>query len=130
MNFDILKFISYQIFKNGRKRIYHTTENEINIYKFLFDHGFRFTKINGKRVIYNKTNQEYKITPLFKIKEFFLRHLESEEYFNCPIEIAKDDVLNWFLRDNPIKINGLFEHYLNENISDFEKNILQKIKYP
>ena len=122
MKVDIQKLISIQRQKNGRIKIKHDISNEANIYKLLNEMGFFQSKLNGKRIYFQRKNGKVEIVNIRLIRDAFFNLLENENYLNRPEDISKEDILNWFLGDNPIKQNGLFEYHLKSELSEFEKH--------
>jgi hypothetical protein len=124
MNKDIHNFITIHRFKNGRIKIKHDISNESNIYKTLYEFGFRQSKLDGKRIYYHRKKGKIKLVSIEKIRKRFYQFLIAGKYKNLPKDISKDDILNWFLSKNPIRQNGLLEYHLKGELSDFEAHQL------
>lgn len=125
MTTDINNFIYFIRQKNGQVKIKHNISNEGNIYKFLRDLGFRKAKLDNRLIYYRRHNNE--LTPVHKmdIKHAFLDFLKSAEYSNAPDYVSHNDILNWYYSKMPIKENGLYDHYLEDNLSEHEIHSLR-----
>lgn len=126
MKTDILGLISLHRFKNGRVKISHDTSNEANIYRLLYAMGFRQGTLDGKRVHFHKEGRNIKICYMRDLKDAFYHFLEAEQYSNCPDDLTREMILDWFLEKNPIRQNGLFEYYLKEDIKEYEAEQLRR----
>ena len=114
MKIDLQKVISVYKYKNGNIKVHHTLENEGNIYEYLNTVGFSETRINGKRVYLKHLQKEREKEEISfeEIKHYFWTLLQKEYYFNIPKDVSKEDILNWFLKNNPIRQNNIFEYYM------------------
>ncbi len=116
--------------KSDHFKISQNISNEANVYKYLFELGYRFTKIKNKRFYYRR--DQLKLVPIYfqDIKDAFKNVLDEFNFSNIPDGLSKEDVINWFYHRRPIKNGGFFESILNENLSDFEITQLlqEKIK--
>lgn len=117
--------------KSGQFNINQNTNNQANVYRYLFEIGFRFTKIKNKRFYYRR--DQFKLIPsdFQDIKNGFKNALDEFNFSNIPDGLTKEEVINWFYHRRPIKNGGFFESILYENLSDFEINQLlqEKIKH-
>ncbi len=132
MNKDIQNFVTIHRLKNGRIKIKHDISNEANIYKLLNEFGFRQGKLNGKRIYFRRIEGKVESVNIKKIRDSFYQFLENGKFKNLPTDISKEDILNWFLGENPIRQNGLFEYHLKDDLSDFEVhqlNMETNLKY-
>jgi hypothetical protein len=115
---------------SGQFKFSQNISNQANVYKYLYELGFRFTKIKNKRFYYRR--DQFKLVPIYfqDIKDAFKNALDEFNFSNIPNGLSKEDVVNWFYHRRPIKNGGFFEAYLSEDLSDFELNqlIQEKIK--
>ena len=124
MDKDIQDFISIHRSKNGSVKIGHDASNEVNIYKLLNRFGFRHDMLNGKRIYFRRINGAIQLVNIEEIRDSFYHFLERDEFENLPFDIPKEIILDWFLRENPIRQNDLFRHHLKGSLSDFETHQL------
>ena len=122
MTTDINNFVCVVRQKNGEIKIKHDLNNETNIYKLLYEFGFRKSKLDNRKIYYRR--QESTLTPvrLYDIKKAFYDFL-SNGFYTCPKDITRIEILNWYLNKSPIKENGLFNHYLEEKETLLEQEI-------
>ncbi len=120
MKRDIYDYIKVKRLKNGLVKINHTRDNEANIYKLLYDLGFRKSKLNNKRIYFRREGQKIIPTNFKDIKYAFLELLRNAEFANIPDDFNYSKITNWYHDRQPIKENGLFDHYLFEDLSQHE----------
>ena len=125
MEKDINNFLTISRTKNGKVKISHNTENEANIYKMLFKLGFRKTTLNNKKLLFKKTNDDLIPISIHDIRNAFYDLLKNFEFVNVPDDVNYTDILNWNLEKQPIKQNGLFNHYLSVELNESEIHILR-----
>lgn len=120
MTKDINNFIDIVRQKNGRVKIKHNITNEGNIYKLLRDFGFRKSKLDNRRIYFRR--QADIVTPvnLSDIKDAFREFLKCGDFTNIPTDINHHDILEWYYSTHPIKENGLFDHYLEDTLTEVE----------
>jgi hypothetical protein len=116
MKYDINDFVIFDRLKNGSVKIKHNITNEGNIYELLHKLGYCKTKLDRKNIYYQRTETDLFPTSFLKIKLAFRDFLKNENFKNLPENISSHDILNWFYVKNPIKENGLFDHYLEDNL--------------
>jgi len=104
-----LPFISVEVFKNGSTKI-HFIESEL--YKVLYDLGFRFTRIDRKPFMYKHDERErIKLVNHFQeLRDAFCDYVKKLEIPEKEIS----EVLDTFYAKRPIKRNLLIEHYLTD----------------
>lgn len=112
MTRNINDFITIHRQKNGQVKIRHNITNEGKIYKLLHELGYRTTKLNNKRFYYRRESGKLTISNIWDIKKAFLDLLVNADFTNIPTDIEYSKITNWFFERHPIKVNGLFEHYL------------------
>jgi len=120
MTKDINNFITIVRQKNGRVKITHDIQNEANIYKLLHELGYCKSKLDNKRIYFRRDKANVIPLHLWDIKNAFLVMLKNLEFINIPDDIEYEDILNWYYRQDPIKDNGLFNHYLSDNLTEPE----------
>lgn len=117
---DINNFIDIIRQKNGRLKIKHNITNEGNIYKLLRDFGFRKSKLDNDRIYFQRLDDNVKAVCLSDIKDAFRRFLEDGDFINLPSDVSNQDILQWYYSTLPIKENGLFDHYLEDTLTESE----------
>jgi hypothetical protein len=105
-----LPFVHKHNYKNGSLK-FHFIDNEI--YNVLKSLGFRFVRINRKPFFYRIISQtQIRVLDHFtELDDEFSRYLKE-------LDLSKEEhsaLLNTFYRKNPIRRNGLAEHYLKES---------------
>lgn len=125
MTKDINNFVTIVRQKNGKIKIRHDIKNEGNIYKLLRDFGFRKSKLDYKRIYYQRHDNDVKIINPIKIKHAFLDFLKRADYTNLPNDVSHHDILEWYYSKAPIKENGLYNQYLEETLSEQEIHSLR-----
>lgn len=127
MDRDINDFINIIRQKNGIVKITHDITNEGNIYKLLRDLGFRKAKLDKKYVYFKRDDINIIPASFQEIKDTFRDMLRKYEFTNIPADIRYDSVLNWYHNRKPIKENGLFNHYLEDSLTEFESDELRQV---
>lgn len=120
MTTDITNFIQIIRQKNGHVKIRHGINNQAYIYEYLYNLGFRQSKLDNKQIYYHRQNQEIKPVNLIQIKNAFHDFLEKEKYTNLPEDITHNDILEWYYSKSPIKENGLLYQKLKDELSEKE----------
>lgn len=120
MKRDINDFITIVRQKNGHVKIKHDFNNEANIYKLLHDLGYGKSKLNNRRIYFRRYDGKIIPVNLINIKDAFEEVLKKAEFSNVPSDIGRSDILNWYYERQPIKENGLFDHYLNDPLNEVE----------
>ncbi|HEY0262871.1 MAG TPA: hypothetical protein VGB95_07580 [Chitinophagales bacterium] len=123
---DINDFITIDRQKNGTIKITHTTENVWNLYKLLKELGYRKTKLGNKRVYYQRNEFGIKSVSILDIKQAFTNLLGKHFFTNIPKDVDYASIFNWYFKKQPIKENGVFNHFLIEALSDIEASIFFK----
>lgn len=117
---DINDFITIRREKNGQIEItFDHPDNKKNIYKFLYEFGYRSGKVDNKLIYFIRKDSKLTISSLNEIKSTFIDYLEDFEFKNIPNDVQKPYVTNCFHIQKPIKANGLCK-YLNENLTNSE----------
>lgn len=90
--------------KSGQLKIYQNINNQANVYKYLFELGFRFTKVKNKRFYFQR--EKSKLVPIYfqDIKDGFINALTEFNFSNIPDSLNKVEVINWFYHRKQIKI--------------------------
>ena len=120
MKININNFFTFDRQKNGNSKISFSLSNEGNIYKFLRELGFCKSKIDNKNVLYRRLENNFSVTNFQDMKITFWNLLKQGEFENMPEQLKCEDILNYYLQKNPIKQNGLFDHYLEDNLTEQE----------
>ncbi len=120
MKRDINDFVTIIRQKNGNVKVTHTIQNEANIYKLLHELGFRKSNLKNKKIYYQRKGGTIIPTNFKDIKYAFLDILRKSEFTNIPEDLRYSEIVNWYHKRLPIKNNGLFDHYLFEDISQSE----------
>ena len=128
MNLDIQKIIKINRFKNGSVQIITKECNETPLLLFLKSLGFGKTKINGKRVYFQRTAEELKAIDIDEIRNTFFNILKAQNYTNLPCGMSHEDVIYWYYDCNPIRQNNHFEYRMKEELTEDEK-ITLRIQY-
>ena len=121
---NINDLITIKRTSSGQFIINQNISNQANLYRYLFELGFRFTKIKNKRFYYQR--DKYKLTPIYfeDIRNGFKNALVEFNFSNIPDGLTKEEVINWFYHRKPIKNGGFFKECLTENLSDLEMSQL------
>lgn len=122
VNYDIKKFLSITRYNNGRKTITNDANHEGNICMVLCELGYGFVRTNGRRIYFHNDGFQYNVVKVLDIKHAFRDFLQINQFENIPNDISRTDILNWFYKKNPIKINGIFERYLERKLTQSEIN--------
>ncbi len=125
MTTDINNFIDIVRQKNGRVKIKHNITNEGNIYQLLRDFGLRKSKLDNKRIYFYRQSDNIQPVKLLDIKDAFREFLERGNFMNLPPDINHHDILEWYYSTLPIKENGLFDHYLEDTLTESEIHSLR-----
>jgi hypothetical protein len=125
MEKDINKYLTIIRNKDGKAKITHNLENEANIYKLLYNLGFRKTNFNNKRLYFQRVKDDLVPVSIHDIRTTFYQLLKDFEFENVPNDVNYNDILNWNLDKQPIKQNGLFNHYLETELNENETHILK-----
>ncbi len=125
MTEDINKFIRIIHQKNGKIKIQYDFENQVNIYKWLREFGYRKSKLDNRVIYYREHDGEVKQTNFLKIKTAFSDFLQNGNYKNLPENINQNDILEWYYLKNPIKENSLLKHILEDELSNTEIHSLR-----
>jgi hypothetical protein len=120
MKKDINDFITIVKKKNGVSEITYNYLNESNIYKFLHELGFCKSKIGKKNIYYRRNGKNIIPSSFDEIDYTFWNFLQNTDFNNMPVDIDKINILEWFLKKNPIKKNELFDSCLSDNLSENE----------
>ncbi len=120
MTININDFISFDRLKNGKVKITTDISKEGNLYKYLRHLGFCKSKLDNRRVFYRRENNSIFPSSLHDIKQAFWELLQKGDFSNIPPETSYSKILNWYLDKQPIKENGLFDYYLEDNLSETE----------
>lgn len=126
MTTDINNFITLDSFKNGRVKISQTISQEGNIYKLLFELGYRKTKLNDKRIYLKREGTFISVVHPSDIRQAFFKFLSHDaDYSNILDGIDREEIINWFYQKNAVKENGLYDHYLADTLSESEAHDLR-----
>ena len=120
MTIDINDFVSFDRLKNGKVKITTNISKEGNLYKYLRKLGFCKSKLDNRRIYYKRENNLINPSSMHDIKHTFWTLLQQGKFLNTPTDISHSDILNWYLDKQPIKENGLFDYYLEDNLSETE----------
>lgn len=121
---DVSKLFS---FYGGKKGIIVSPgENGIGeFYKTLYELGYRYSIIDGKRIFYQKTERGPDSCSLSDIKGVLLEVFRKGELSNLPQNVTRDDLINWYYEKEPIKYNGFFKYYLVEELHPVAEHTLK-----
>lgn len=122
MKRDINDYIKLHWYKNGNVKITHDYNNEANIYILLRELGYRKTKLDSKRIYFRRIGADIIPVKIFDIKNAFLNVLQNEEFENISDEVRHNSIINWYYQQKPIKENGLFDHYLEDTLTEEEEH--------
>lgn len=125
MTRDINSIVSIIRQKNGKVRITHDAQNERNIYQLLHEFGFCKSKLDNKPVYYRRNANNIMPSNMRDIRIVFFNWLKKSEFDNIPEDIDYSTILNWYLEKQPIKENGLFDHYLQDTLTEEDANKLK-----
>jgi hypothetical protein len=125
MKINIDDFVSLSRMKNGKLTSFFNTHNEGNIYKFLRELGYCKSKLDNKQILYQRSEFDVSPVELQDIKHHFYMSLHEIEFIDIPDTIEREDILNWYLKKDPIKENGLFNEYLKDHLTETEAEELR-----
>ncbi len=125
MDRDISRYVTIIRQKNGKVKLSHDINNEANIYKLLYELGFRKSKINNRGVYFQKKGYDLIPVEIDDIRHTFYNFLKKNKFKNMPKDITHEDILRWYLEKAPIKQNGLFNYYLEIKLSEREEHIIK-----
>lgn len=117
---DIKDFVTISRLRNGQVKITHNITNESNIYELLRELGYRKTKVDNKCAYLLRNDDNIIPVTFYDIKTAFLNLLKKNEFINIPNDIESTSLTNWFYDKNPIKENGLLNHYLEDTLTNEE----------
>jgi len=123
MKRNLEDFLTIHKQKNGKIKIYQSRSKEGNIYKFLYDLGYR--KVKDKLLYFQYKDRSIVPKKIFEIKKDFLQVILDNNYVDNDKNVDLDRIEYWFLDKNPIRQNGLLEFYIEEEVSD---ELIQEIK--
>lgn len=130
MTKDINDFITIIRQKNGQVKITHTPNNVCNIYKYIYELGYRNSKLGKKRIYFlrNGTN----VTPVnfWDIKDDFFERFKKFDFTNIPKDIEYASILNCYYRRQPIKENEVFKNYPDEILTKAQIHNFMLIRDP
>ena len=118
-------FIQVKRQKNGRVKITHNISNKHNIYRFLKELGFCISRINKKRIYYQRIGDKIRIVSIFDIEDTFKSFIETTDFIDMPSDISRDEILDWFYEKQPIKQNDLLLYYLLDSLTSEEEHELR-----
>jgi hypothetical protein len=125
MTTDINNFVTLSTFKNGRVKILQTVSNEANIYKLLCNLGYRKTKLNNKNIYLKREGASLLPIHRSEIKQAFFKFLDLDADYSKTLDgTNRGEIINWFYQKNRIKVNGLYDHYLEDNLTGEETHRL------
>ncbi len=127
MEYKILDILSIKRQKNGMvKIILNKSGGKSNIYKLLFQLGFRQSILDKEKVYYQKKDTQLQIVTIHDARRAFKTFLESANFSDLPKDITYNQILEWYLgKYNIIAKNAFYEHYLSEELADNEKHQLR-----
>lgn len=126
MTRNLFEFIQVKRQKNGRVKITHDISNKHNIYKFLKKLGFCISRINRKRIYYQRIDNKIRIVSIFDIEDAFVKYLKTTDFTDMPSDISRDELLDWFYEKQPIKrSDDLLIHYLVDSLTLEEEHQLR-----
>lgn len=128
IDFTILDFIEIDRFKNGRVKIKFSQDKEYLIYKALKQLGYCYTRIDNKRGIYYKREIDNisLIHNMRELRDAFHYYFQQLDHSCLPVDISFIDVMNQLYQQRPLKLNNLLRHYLRDELSGSEIEILTK----
>ncbi len=122
--------------KNGKINISYDLERETNIYNFLRLNGFCTSKLDNKRIYYQRKNKEIKDVSITDIRFFFINYLREKTFEKTESTDYSEEVLDWFLKKQRIHRNKLLIKCLQDDLSENEihhyklkTNLTYKSKY-
>jgi hypothetical protein len=124
---DINKILTIVRQKNGVVKIKHDLANEANICKLLQEFGFRKSKLDNRRIYFRRQYETITLINKWEIIDTFVDFLKKDDFENVPQDVSKENILNWFYQSNPIKENGLFDHYLVDTLNEKEIHDLRML---
>ncbi|MGI9526834.1 MAG: hypothetical protein ACR2MS_06980 [Weeksellaceae bacterium] len=125
MERNINKFLTISRNKKGKVNITHDLENEANIYKLLYNLGFRKGTLNNKKILFQKVQDDLIPVSIDDIRASFHDLLENFEFENVPDDVNYIDILDYNLVKQPVKQNKLFNHYLSVELTESDAHILR-----
>lgn len=126
---DINDFITIKRLKSGEIKIKHPKEKEVNIYKLLYELGYRMTRVEEKPVFYFRNKFEVLPSSMSEIREAYRDYLKQFNFINVTNDINSELVMECYYGRQPIKNNGLLEHYLKgDDLTNAEANKLLNVR--
>lgn len=125
MTTDITNFINIHKQKNGAVKINHGEANESNIYKLLYDFGYRRSRLDDELIYFRSFENDLNPVLLLDIKHAFLNFLSRGDYTNCPKDISREDILDWYYSRNPIRENRILISFPEYSLPENEAHLLR-----
>jgi len=120
MDLDIDKYITITKQKNGRAKISFDENNEGNIYHLLYELGFRKSKLQNKRIYFQRTEKDIIPVTIIDIRTEFNNMLRGFKFKNVPEYIRYSNIINWFFERQTIKENKLLDQHLKVDLDESE----------
>lgn len=120
MKRDINEFVQFKIQPGGFVKFSRSISQERNLYELLKDLGFRKCKINKKIVYFQWQDNGLKKVNISIIKDAFKDFIKQENFINLPKEVSSEYISEWYYGSKPIKVNGLFDSVLYQELSEFQ----------
>ena len=125
MDLDINKYITITKQKNGKAKFSFDGNNEANIYNLLYELGFRKSKLQNKRIYFQRTGKDLVPVTINDIRTEFNNMLRGFKFKNVPEYIRYSNIINWFFERQTIKENKLLDQHLKVDLDESETHTLR-----
>jgi hypothetical protein len=115
--YEIKDFVTFERTNSKYAKGGFSALQEGNIYEWLKSQGFGISRLNAKRIIFRKKGGLIERSSIIEMKDAFFDFIKNYRFANWPNDINRSDLLNWYYTESPIKQNGLFQHYLTQELS-------------
>lgn len=122
---DINHYVTFVTQKNGRSKPSFTEEGVSNIYRMLFDMGYRTAILDHKRYYFQIVEKEYQIVKLQIIQAVFRDLLKHNQLYNLPESIYMSDIIDLYFKKAPIRNSLMMDQFLKMELNDKDIHLLR-----
>lgn len=117
MEINILDFVSFIQFKNGKYKVTHNENNIENIFLLLREMGYGYIKKNGRSIYFKKEGRIINLATLNEFKKAFFNTIKDCDSSALPGNISLLDVYKYY-RNTPFRKDELFERYFEHSLTE------------